>query len=344
MSIQGCDSLHVVNCLFQNANRTAPRAGIDIEPSISYGIAKNIRIEGCQFRDNKTYGVTIHKIAEGVIIDEILIKNCIFSSAKSNYHIFNNGGSNVSMLNCSLLTEVHEPYQIRVAGADNTKIEACTSEVNNGISVLIDGKVRDCFISECDLSLLKFHQYQNETALRNICITHCNFIREGIHYCLMEHLSTLKNITAYFDDCTFDYKNSVFTNLSQRAFILPEGEGVTYAMTNCKFLGNGTKISLSPSMKIMESILDKTKLSVSVSNGSNVIFTNNTLSNHVDSDNAAIEIIGSRGTSFSGDFTGLRIVSSVRPLKSVIKAKHLNTTKVKMDKKSNYGSLKIIQQ
>lgn len=343
MSVQGCDSLVVIKSVFNNANRTAPRAGIDIEPSFSFGTSTNIVIEGCSFENNKTYGVMIHKIAEGVTIRNILIKDCTFSSPNSNYHVFNNGGNNVSLKSCSFLSSVHEPCQVRITCANNTIINDCTSGVNNGISVLLDGKVKACYISDCDLSLLKFHQYQNETELNDIFVTNCNFVCKGIHHCLMEHTSALGKVNAVFDSCIFDYRGAAFTNLSQHAFILPEGNNVLYTMTNCKFWGNGTTIVLTRSLNITESALDRTKLTVNVTNGGIVIFTKNKLTNHIATDHAAIAVFGKSSMSTAGDFTGLRVLSSARPLKSIIRLNKLRDTQIKIDKAAKYGNTDLFQ-
>ena len=344
LSIQGCEGLTVLRSEFSSSNRTAPKSGIDIEPSISHGVVKNIQIQNCSFTDNGAYGIMLHKIGPKVSISNIHITNCRFSSKSSNYHVLNNGGTDIYLDSCSFITNVREPGQIRVTGgAFNIHINKCYSQVNSGLSILLDGKVSSCIVSDCVLSRFKVQKYKDEPIIKDVQLVRCNLNCEGAHYCFMEHANNLQNVSILFDSCVLEYSKSVFTNLSQRVFILPQGNNVTYRFRNCVFKGNGSKITLSNSLSITDSVLDNTIIEANVEEGSVISFTNNALKNHVDINRSAITIHGNKGVTFYGDFSGLRIISSRHALKSIINANNIDTSQIRIDNYSKIGQTKLIQ-
>ena len=96
-------------------------------------------------------------------------------------------------------------------------------------------------------------------------------------------------------------------------------------------------------MNITESALDRTKLTVNVTNGGIVVFTNNNLTNHIATVHAAIAMFGKSSLSTVGEFTGLRVLSSASPLKSIIRLNKLRDTQIMIDKAEKYGNTDLFQ-
>ena len=81
MSVISGENFKIIGCEFNNANGTDPQSGIDFEPNSNSAKGyKNIKIEGCSFKNNKRYGIELTYI----------IDSSGFSTIKNNY--FENNG------------------------------------------------------------------------------------------------------------------------------------------------------------------------------------------------------------------------------------------------------------
>jgi hypothetical protein len=90
MSIFSVDTLTVTNCTFKNTGLTggtAPRAGVDIEPSVSTQILKGIKFVSCQFTGNSGNNLEINLHAlTGAGLDPIDLRfeSCQISNGSAN--------------------------------------------------------------------------------------------------------------------------------------------------------------------------------------------------------------------------------------------------------------------
>ncbi len=81
MSVISGENFKIIGCEFNNANGTDPQSGIDFEPNANSANGyKNMKVEGCAFKNNVRYGIELTYI----------IDSSGFSTIKNNY--FENNG------------------------------------------------------------------------------------------------------------------------------------------------------------------------------------------------------------------------------------------------------------
>lgn len=83
MSITSAVRCAVDRCTFEDTNGTAPQAGLDIEPNPG-GYATDIKITGCSFLSNVSYGMLLAHVA-GAVISGVAIDGCLFESNGAGY-------------------------------------------------------------------------------------------------------------------------------------------------------------------------------------------------------------------------------------------------------------------
>lgn len=90
LTIGAIDGLTVNNCLFEAADRIAPKFGIDIEPDGNQESARNILIENCTFKDNFVGGIALgggNRCYRVTLRDCVFINNGVGFSVSNSYEI-----------------------------------------------------------------------------------------------------------------------------------------------------------------------------------------------------------------------------------------------------------------
>jgi hypothetical protein len=77
LTVGAVDGLTIRGCLFQSADRIAPKFGIDIEPDGNQESARNILIENCTFKDNAVGGLAL---GGGNRTYKADVRNCVFEN------------------------------------------------------------------------------------------------------------------------------------------------------------------------------------------------------------------------------------------------------------------------
>lgn len=331
MSIQGCNNLVVENCSFETASRTAPKAGIDIEPSISKGIVSNVIIRNCKFINNVSYGLLIHKIAESVCVKNIKIISSSFNSEDSNYHILNNGAYGLEIDDCVFASKVKTGYHIRNTNATNVSISSCSSPIN-GVRLQCDGVINDLDVSNTDISAFRIIRYPEHETEVKATLYSCYIRPDNDAYALLEHSIDLNSLDVTFLHCTFDYSECIFRNPQNTIFLVGNIPEIRYEFNNCKFIGNGANLNLTNSVNVQNSYLDNVKLTVLLKEDTpnKIIFTNNTIENfYVYPDNIAINLLNiSKSTSAYLDFSDNHFETSINDSLLLFNSSQKNNLKI----------------
>lgn len=299
MSIQGCDTLFVDNCSFETAKRTAPKAGVDIEPSISKGIVSNVIFKDCKFNNNGAYGLLIHKIAETVCINKIRIIQSSFFSDDASYHILNNGAEGLDIENCAFLSTVNTGYHIRNTNTSNVLINSCHS-VSSGVRIQFDGIIENLNVSDTQLSSFKIIRYPDKETRVKINVYSCDIIPDNDVYALFEHSPNPNSLDVTFEKCTFDYSKSVFRNPQNNVFLIGNNSDVRYLFDMCKFIGNGANMNITNSLHLKNSYIQNVRLNIVLKENipNNIVFTKNTIDGfYIYPNNTAIKLVNSSITS-----------------------------------------------
>lgn len=264
LSIEGCDSLFIYNSSFCTATRTAPRAGIDIEPSISIGCVSSVFIENSTFSNNGSYGLLLHKIKPQVVIDNIVVRNCTFEGSDVNYHILNNGASNLLINNSQFVSATKTGYCVRGSNSENMKIDSAISA--EGISVQFDGVTKGTTIENSLLLSFRLHDYDHNSSFEDVVLSNCKIKPHSGVYALMEHTNTTIRADVLFEKCIFDYSDVVFTNSLHRPFLIGNNMNHKYTFSECTLLGNGDEIVSSSNIIFRNSILKNTRVAFNMRN------------------------------------------------------------------------------
>lgn len=140
---QGCSitsgkNIRISNSTFADTYRTAPKSGIDIEPSLKNDVIDSVLISRCRFTGNASSGIVIHlKAQDPVYPCNINVEDCYFENNNVNVSLCStekSGNGRIIIRGCTLKNSKAVSLQSKCYSATETPevtVENCTIENAN---------------------------------------------------------------------------------------------------------------------------------------------------------------------------------------------------------------------
>lgn len=233
---QGCSitsgsNIEITNSSFSGSYRTAPKSGLDIEPSLPNDVITGVSISECSFSDNVSSGLTIFlKECDKLSDVDINISDCVFSGNGNNISVRSNphsGTGDIRIANCKLSNSRGVAFQSKCYSSSNTPhISLQDCEMSN-VNMADGTDVRE------NAAFISIHNLSSQTVntdVGNISINNVSF-SQGISTKVYRTISLYVDTDAEhcldnIEISDVDYKGKkVFTDSYNDYFIyVPQGK------------------------------------------------------------------------------------------------------------------------